>query len=153
MIEKIYEICNGIEYIRDVPDEAKKIAKDNGYIIIVGGSDDLMYVYGADCYLTEEIEHDAGWDGEDLSKHSNECLSYEAKQLGLKIFWCGKIEETGESIPNYNIDKQGAFSYSVNENIESKNFIVYEDEKHNTVYCTGKIIKLPDNFKAAKDCE
>ena len=145
-INEIYEIVNGIEYTRDVPDNAKRIAEQYEIIIIVGGSDDLMYCYGADCYLTNEEELSCGWDGEDLSKSSDECLKVESTQLGLKIFWCGKIESTGESIPNYNIEKNGAFSYSVNKNIDAKDFTVFEDDKKDEVYCTGKIIKLPDNF-------
>lgn len=150
-LKEIYEICNGIEYSRDVPEEAKKIAKENNIIIIVGGSDDLMYCYGAKCYMTECCEHGEGWDGCDLAQHASEKkLRKEAKQLGLKIFWCGVIIKTGEKIKGYDVDKSGAFSYTVNKTIKSLDFIVYENLEDKEVYCTGKIIKLPDDFKAKK---
>jgi len=145
-LQEIKNICEGIEYRRDVPDEAKKLAEENNIVIIVGGSDDLMYCYGAKSYLTDYCEHCEGWDGCDLAKDaSDKELKAEAKQLGLKIFWCGSIKDTGEKIDGYDVEKSGAFSYTVNEDIESLDFKVLEDD---SVYCTGKIIQLPSDFKA-----
>ncbi len=40
-LEEIKAICDEIEYSRNVPDEAKEIAKENNIIIVVGGSDDF----------------------------------------------------------------------------------------------------------------
>ena len=143
-LRRIRGLCDGIQYNRDVPEEAKTLAKDNNIIIIVGGSDDLMYCYGAKSYLTDYIEHGEGWDGCDLAKDASyKKLRKEAKQLGLKIFWCGLITKTGEAIKNYDTNKSGAFSYTVNEDIKSLDFKVMEDSD---VYCTGKIIQLPENF-------
>jgi hypothetical protein len=146
-IEEIYQIVNGIDYSRHVPKEAEKIAKENNIVIIVGGSDDLMYCYGAKSYLTDWCEHSEGWDGSDLSKSSDKKLRREAKQLGLKIFWCGEIVSTGETC-----NKKGSFSYTVDDNIKHKDFIVYENLEEygpDDIYCTGIIIKLPDNFKTS----
>lgn len=149
ILEEIKQICNDCEYDRDVPELAKKLAKENGCIIIVGGSDDLMYAYGSDSFLTDYCEHSEGWDGCDLTKHASDIqLKEEAKQLGLKIFWCGYIAKTGEKIEGYNSDEMGAFSYVVNNDIEHMNFRVMEDDD---VYCTGIIIKLPDGFVSYKD--
>lgn len=143
-LEEIKSICNGIQYNRDVPEDAKKLAEENNIIIIVGGSDDLMYCYGADTYLTEYCEHSYGWDGEDLTKiKGNEKLRSEATQLGLKIWWCGSICDENISIDGYDTEKSGAFSYSVDEKINSLDFLVMEDDD---VYCTGKIIELPKGF-------
>ena len=145
-LQEIKNICEGIKYSRDVPTEAKKIAEENNIVIIVGGSDNLMYCYGAKSYLTDYCEHGEGWDGCDLPKDaSDEPLKKEAKQLGLKIFWCGSISETGETLKDYDTDKSGAFSYTVNDNIKSLDFKVMEDDKD--VYCTGKIIQLPSDFE------
>ena len=145
-LEEIKAICDGIEYSRDVPNEAKELAKENNIVIIVGGSDDLMYCYGAECYLTDHCEHSYGWDGDTLKDISDKQLEKEAEQLGLMIWWCGKIEDTGLKIEGYDTEKSGAFSYSVKDGIEALDFKVMED---NDVYCTGKIIKLPDGFKNA----
>lgn len=146
-MEELFTICNGIEYTRQIPKEAKQYAKENGFIIIVGGSDDLMYCYGSKSYMTDEIELSYGWDGGDFSDTSDEQLRNEAHQLGLKVWWCGEIKKTKEKIDGYDVVNSGAFSYSVKDGIEYKNFIVYEDEKHDEVYCTGIIIKMPENFK------
>ncbi len=151
ILEQIKSICDGVSLNRDIPEEAKELAKQNNVVIIVGGSDDLMYAYGAESFLTDYIEHSEGWDGCDLTQHAcDEQLLKEAKQLGLKIFWCGEIKQTGEKIEGYNVDESGAFSYKVNDDIEHLNFKVMEDDE---VYCTGIIIKLPDNFVSAKDDE
>lgn len=147
-LEEIKKLCDGIEYSRDIPEGAKEIAKNNNIVVIVGGSDDLMYCYGADSYLTDYCEHGEGWDGCDLSDDDvNPKLRNESKQLGLKIWWCGTISDTGETIKDYDIEKSGAFSYTVNDNIESLDFKVVEDDG---VYCTGIIIQLPENFKSHK---
>lgn len=161
-IDEIYNICNGIEYTREVPKEAVELAKKEGYVIIVGGSDDLMYCYGAKCYLTDTLEHSYGYDGNTLTDISDIQLKLEAEQLGLEIYWCGKIFErikypetwdyskeqnVIKELKGYDVEKQGGFSYKVKEGIEYKDFTVYENlEKGNEVYCTGIIFKLPDDF-------
>ncbi len=154
MINKICELVNGTTYTRTVPKEAIKLAKENGYIIIVGGSDDLMYCFGAECYMTDCEEHSYGWDGDTLTNIEDKKLEAEAKQLGLEIYWCGEIikgDKVVKKIDNYDTEKQGAFSYKVKEEIKYKNFIVYEDEKKNEIYCTGIIIELPKKFKREKE--
>jgi hypothetical protein len=149
ILEQIQQICDGIPYTRDIPEEAQRLAKENNVVVIVGGSDDLMYAYGAESYLADYCEHSEGWDGCDLPKEaSDEQLRKEAQQLGLKIFWCGIISSTGEAIDGYDVDKSGAFSYQVKDGIEHLSFKVMEDDN---VYCTGIAIKLPDDFVSAKD--
>lgn len=154
-IEEIYQIVNNIEYSREIPKEAEQIAKDNNIIVIVGGSDDLMYAYGSKCYLTDYCEHCYGWDGNTLRDICDKLLENEATQLGLEIYWCGKILDKNENIikeiPEYDYKKSGAFSYKVNENINHKHFIVLEEKNDPTnVYCTGIIIELPKDFKISK---
>ena len=144
-LEEVKELCDMIEYSRSIPEEAEKIAKENNIVVIVGGSDDLMYCYGAKSYLTDYCEHSYGWDGNDLKDISDKKLEAEAAQLGLKIWWCGHIVKGKQSIKDYDSDYSGAFSYTVNDGIESLDFRVTEGED---IYCTGKIIKLPENFKA-----
>ena len=143
-LEEVKAICEGIQYSRNIPEEAKKLAKENNIIVIVGGSDDLMYCYGAESYLTRIVEHGYGWDGDDLVDINNKKLEGEAKQLGLKIWWCGEIEDKGLKIEGYSITESGVFSYSVNEKIKALDFKVMEDDD---VYCTGKIIQLPEGFE------
>lgn len=148
-MEKLFELCNGIEYTRSIPLEATIYAKNNNFIVIVGGSDNLMYCFGADSYLTKQKEHGYGWDGSDLKNIDDKKLEKEASQLGLKIWWCGEILETKEILENYDVKKSGSFSYTVNNDISFKNFIIFEDKAHDDIYCTGIIIKLPESFKSA----
>ncbi len=143
ILKEIQKICNGIEYSRHVPDDAVKLAKENNCVIIVGGSDDLIYCYGADCYLTSYCEHGYGWDGNTLQNISDKKLEDEANQLGLMIWWCGEIESDGLKLENYDVDKMGAFSYTVKEGIKSLDFKVVEGDD---IYCAGKVIQLPNDF-------
>ncbi len=146
VLNDIKVMCDGIEYSRNVPEEAKALAIENGIVIIVGGSDDLMYCYGAYSYLTDMQEHSYGWDGDDLLDAEKE-LKDEATQLGLMIWWCGAIVRSSVWIDDYDTDKSGAFSYTVKEGIEFLNFKVLEDKDGDDVYCTGIIIQLPADFK------
>jgi len=145
-LNEVKELCDGIEYSRHIPEDAELLAKENNIIVIVGGSDDLMYCYGATSYLSSEREHSYGWDGDTLKGIDDKGLENEASQLGLKIWWCGEIvaDQLSLSSDNYSIKENGAFSYSVDDNIESLDFKVMEE---GDVYCTGKIIKLPEGFK------
>lgn len=146
ILKEIQNLCEGIQYSRDIPEQAKKLAKENNVVVIAGGSDDLMYCYGAKCYLTEYCEHSYGWDGDDLTDTGESQLDLEALQLGLKIWWCGCIEDKGLKIEGYDIEKSGAFSYSVDDSIKALDFLVMEDSE---VYCTGKIIQLPSDFTSS----
>lgn len=146
-LEQIKAICDGIEYSRDVPSEAKDLAKEHSIVIVVGGSDDLMYCYGAKCYLTVYEEHSYGWGGDTLKDISDKDLEKEAGQLGLMIWWCGHIVDDGLKIEGYDSDKNGGFSYSVKDGIKALDFLVMEND--GDVYCTGKIVKLPDDFESA----
>jgi len=150
VLQKTKELLGEVVYRDSLSKEAIQYAKDNNLIIIIGGSDDLMYAYGADCYLTDYEEHDAGWEGEDLSFANNNKLRKEASQLGLKILWCGKIQDK-QIIENYSIEESGAFNYLVNPDIESLDFIIYENYKEDgEVYGKGLIVKLPENFKKSE---
>lgn len=153
-IEKLYELVNGIDYNREIPKKAEKFAKENGFVVIVGGSDDLMYCYGAESYLTDYCEHGYGWDGDLLVDISDIQLKDEASQLGLEIYWCGKIFDNEMKVlkekENYDTKTMGAFSYKVKNGINFKDFTVYENLEKNgkeDVYCTGIIIELPEDFK------
>lgn len=150
VLKQIKAICDGIEYSRNIPDEAKRIAIENNIVVIVGGSDDLMYCYGAYSYLTDMQEHSCGWDGDTLKDIGDKNLEAEAAQLDLMIWWCGEIIADKMSRNKYDssysqsVKESGAFSYSVKKEIESLDFKVMED---NDVYCTGIIIQLPVDFK------
>ena len=147
-LEKIRAICDGYEYDRTVPYEAVEIAEKNACVIVVGGSDDLMYVYGAECYMTWCEEHSYGWHGDTLEGEDvDPDLKSEASQIGLRIWWCGRISPGSVEIPGYDTAKSGAFSYTVKEGIEYRDFKIMED---GDVYCTGKVIKLPEGFQSAK---
>ncbi len=150
VLEQIKALCDGIEYSRRVPKEAEELAKANNCIIIVGGSDDLMYCYGADCYLTDYIEHSC-WEGRDFTENDNTPATYEGRQLGLKAYWGGAIDDV-PILEDYDTDEMGAFSYSVKEGVKALDFKVMERYLDGTkeVYCTGKIIQLPDDFKPCK---
>lgn len=157
-LEEINNLLKDSIYRKRLNDEAIELAKKYNCIIIIGGSDDLMYCYGAESYLSDYCEHSYGYDGNCLTNIEDKELEYEAKQLGLEIYWCGKIinninDKIIKEIKNYDTSKKGAFSYKVKENINFKDFLVYENYEDDDIFCTGIIIELPNNFVSLKSKE
>lgn len=163
VLDKIKEICDGIEDFLNIPEEAKKLAKENSIIIVTGTSDFPMYCYGADCYMTEKEEHLYGWDGGDtLQNIDDKQLEAEAEQIGLMIWSDGKIVNTNLKKENYDTLVDGEVSFSVKEGIDFREFKVTSDDVrehyltdnkalwYGGITCTGIIIKLPDDFKSSK---
>ncbi len=155
ILDKIQQLCDGLEYREDPCEEAQQLAKDNNCIIVIGASDDLMETYGVHCELTEnrgrgEFGCFDGTDFSELQKYIDDGDNYrdyrqlkkEIDSIGLKVFWYGEIEGTGIKQENYNYEEMGCFCYTVKDGIEYRDFKVYEDGK---IYCTGKVIKMPES--------
>ena len=149
-INKVYELLNNSYYRESVNPEAISIAMDNNLVILMGASDDLFEAYGAISYLTNYAEHGGVNDGSTLTNIEDKALENEAKQLGLKVYWCGEISESSDKLLNYDWQKEGAFSFTVNDDIQFMNFTVLEERGSDEVYCTGIIFKLPKDFKVSE---
>ena len=155
VLDKLFEMLNLMKESRNISDEAKELARDNGYVVIIGGSDDLMYAYGAESWLTKYCEHSYGWGGDALVDIGDKLLEGEASQLGLEIFRYGRImnwrtKELVKEDPTYSRDF-GTFTYKVKEGIEFKHFLVASYDDPSEMYCQGIIIKLPDDFVISID--
>jgi hypothetical protein len=155
-MKTLQKMLYGIEYTRHIPQEAEDYAIKHNLIVIVPGSDDLFYAYGADCYLTQQVEFDC-WDGTDFEDADND-LKNEVKKYNLKVLWCGRIDDT-IFIKDYSILEKGAFSYQVDVKhkhfpiMEEKNVILLDNKtvidngverelKSGDIYGTGIIFKV-----------
>jgi hypothetical protein len=107
--------------------EELQIAKDNGFVIVCGASDDLMEFYGAledegDCFEGGKVYFDQYGVFQDGTK----CDSV------IEAFWCDEYfkDENGNVI-----------TWTYKTDIPHETFMIYEDEEP---YCRGIVFKLED---------
>ena len=105
------------------------IAKENGFVIVTGASDDLVELEGA---ITDEGDC---WEGGEICVHAvsggrivDSCTDSDTFCFDVK--WCKDEDVNGEVIP---------WTYHVP--VEHAHFMVYEDGKP---YCRGFVFKVAD---------
>lgn len=113
-----------------------QIAKDNGFVIVSGASDDLAEIEGA---ITAEADC---WEGGKIFVEAvpNGKLMKNAKKPNVVSFtakWCEEKDENGNII-----------SWTYKTSIPHETFMIYED---GMPYCRGFVFKLADvNNKTTK---
>ena len=123
--------------------EAEEYAQNNNMLIIATHSDDLCFVYGADCFLSKQEELLTNcWRGTNFPEEGGE--QKEALQLGLLIYWKGTVFEEDVKMSNYDRDSHGCFFIECSNKINHRHFKVVRDKE---VYGTGIILELPNDFK------
>ena len=126
MKDEIKKIINNISY-RDsrsgMPNKAFELARDHGYTILYGASDDLLELEGS---VNDEV---GAWDGfsfDDMEPDDFETDTYNLlKKHQLELLWCPDDE------------KSWAFKIG-NEEADFTTFNILEDDE---VYCEGIILK------------
>lgn len=107
-----------------------KMAKENGWVIVTGASDDLMEFEGAmydegGCFDGGKVffSKEAVWNGEDDKSAFPNCI---------EAIWCGKeiLDENGNVIP-----------WTYKTDIPHETFMVYED---GDPYCRGIVFSVDD---------
>lgn len=122
---------NGREYdYRMFTEQEVYVAKENGWVIVTGASDDLMEFEGAmydegGCFDGGKIffSKEAVWNGEDEKSAFPNCI---------EAIWCGKeiLDENGNVIP-----------WTYKTDIPHETFMVYEDGRP---YCKGILFSVAD---------
>lgn len=107
-----------------------QMAKENGWVIVTGASDDLMEFEGAmydegGCFDGGKVffSKEAVWNGED---DKSAFLNY------IEAIWCGKeiLDDNGNVIP-----------WTYKTDIPHETFMVYED---GDPYCRGIVFSVDD---------
>ena len=125
------KMLDGKEYGYPLFTESEiQIAKDNGFVIVSGASDDLVELEGAitderGCFNGGKIHVKAVTDGGIMFGN---CEISNVFSFGAK--WCEDKDESGNVIP---------WTYDVP--IEHATFMIYEDGKP---YCRGFVFKVVD---------
>lgn len=105
------------------------IAKDNGFVVVYGASDDLLEFDGA--YRDEAggvfdggiVTFDSDGTSDDGKEHRNT----------IKAFWCGQID--GEKVRDY----QATWEYETD--IPHETFRIYEEGE---LFCIGIVFDIRD---------
>ncbi|MCM1218822.1 MAG: ribosomal-processing cysteine protease Prp [Lachnospiraceae bacterium] len=123
-VKEIAEKLNGIAYGEDVS-RIEKEAKENGIVIVMGASDDLMEFSGAimgegSCYEGGEVYFDRDGVSYDDTERANV----------IEALWCDSCDEDGI---------QATWSYKTE--IPHETFKVFEDEE---LYCIGIVFSVED---------
>lgn len=122
---------NGREYRYSIFTENEiQVAKDNGWVIVTGASDDLMEFEGAmydegGCFDGGKVffSKEAVWNGEDDKSAFPNCI---------EAIWCGRdaLDDNGNVI-----------TWSYKTDIPHEAFMVYEDGRP---YCKGIVFSVAD---------
>lgn len=136
-LKEFAKMLNGKEYeYPQFTKEELQIAKDNGFVIVRGASDDLVELEGAitdegDCFDGGRLYVKAipGGGFVHNCERSN-VFSFEAR-------WCMDKDENGNII-----------SWTYDTSIAHENFMIYEDGEP---YCRGFVFKVVDKEEKNKD--
>ena len=133
-LKEFATMIDGKEYkYPQFSDDELQIAKDNGYVIVSGSSDDLMELDGAitdegDCWEGKIFTIKAVRGGGIINCQNRNTLAESSFEIKCK--WCKKRDPDGKIIP---------WSYEIPKDIEHVEFMIYEDKNP---YCQGVIFKI-----------
>lgn len=134
--EEIANMLNGIEYCADYSDIAKQ-AKDNGFIIVSGASDDLVEFDGA-------IRDEGGsFDGGDVY-FDRKGVAQDGEKLANKItaVWCGKVgNKPAGDLEEFQAENGKVIAWAYKTDIPHATFMMYEDGEP---YCRGIVFSIED---------
>ena len=130
--EELATLLNNREYGHEVPDDMKRIAAENGLVIVFGASDDLCEFRGA---IDDEVD---AFDGTTVPLNKdgivfNECNDYMCPYYVKKKEKAAKIHakwSDGDDI-----------TWTFETDIPHATFNIYEDGE---IFCRGIVFSLDD---------
>lgn len=133
-LKEFAKMLDGREYgYPQFTKEEINIAKENGFVIIYGASDDLMEFEGAIC-----DEADCFGGGLVRFSPTQGVLSnnYQVKnQMEIRAKWCEDRDENGKTIP---------WTYDFDMKLPNETFMIYEDYNDEEPYCRGVVIDISE---------
>lgn len=138
-IQEFASMLNGRQYSNEITKQEESQAKELGFVVIFGASDDLCELRGAiddevDCCGGGEFSiNSAGivtrpdCDCEHARKWHNQQL---ASAVAIEAVWCPR---------NQNDEVEMTWGYKLPENIPHATFDILDDEEH---YCRGVVFEL-----------
>ena len=138
-IQEFASMLNGRQYSNEMTKQEEAQAKELGFVVIFGCSDDLCELRGAiddevDCYDGGEFSiNSAGivarpdCDCEHARKWHNQQF---ASAAAIEVVWCPR---------NQNDEVEMTWGYRLPESIPHATFDILDDEEH---YCRGVVFEL-----------
>lgn len=125
-IKEFAEVLNNREY--DNPQFTKeeiKVAKDNGFVIVYGASDDLMEFEGAIC------DEGGCFDGGEVYFNKNGVTEEEGENV-IEALWCDS-----EAVD----ENENMITWSYKTDIPHETFMIYQ---YGEPYCRGIVFSIDD---------
>jgi hypothetical protein len=128
-IQEFAKMLDGREYGREITEEEEKQAKELGFVVVFGASDDLTEFRGAiddelDSYNGRTIYLDGIGIFEDCEAGCKHCNKARENCKTIEAEWC-----------------EGAYSWSYCTNIPHATFEIMEDEEK---YCKGIVFEFKE---------
>lgn len=128
-VKEYADMLNGRKYsYPQFTKEEIKIAKDNGFVIVCGASDDLMEFYGAmddegSCYDGGKVWFDEESVLDGPSTTGDRCI---------EAFWCRESEKD---------EKGNVITWTYETDIPHETFMIYDEEEP---YCKAIVFSIEE---------
>lgn len=134
-IHQFANMLNGREYMNEITKPEEQLAKELGFVVVFGYSDDNAEFRGAihdeiDCYEGKEIF----LDGDGILQPCNCKHGQLAKSASktIEAVWCD---------PEYFIDGEGGYAWTYKADIPHATFDIMEDGEK---YCRGIVFDIKE---------
>lgn len=132
-IKEFAEQISGKEYgYPQFTEKEIKTARENGFVIVYGASDDLMEFDGAIEGESDCFDGGSAWISRDRVSEVNTCVG----DKEIKAVWCGgEKDESGNEI-----------TWTYETDIPHETFMIYESGiyKNREPYCRGIVFSVDD---------
>jgi hypothetical protein len=127
-IKEFAKLLDGREYRREMTKQEEKQAKDLGFVVVFGASDDLIEFRGAindeaDCYEGGTIHFDSNGLFGDCDSDCKYALAAKGLCKIIEAVWCGEDE----------------YSWTYKTDIPHATFDIMEDDEK---YCRGIVFDI-----------
>ena len=130
---------NGREYGKEITKEEIEEAKEKGFVVIYGYSDDNVEICGA---LMDEI---GAWNGARIAIDNKGVGLYEeeSRKYEITALWDGKLDDRLYMKNGYDChdENEDLIPWTFDTGIPHSTFMIYEDEEP---FCRGIVINMED---------
>lgn len=135
-IQDFAAILNGRQYRKEMTKEEAKEAKELGFVVMYGASDDILILKGA---IDDEA---ATWEGATILFYKGKLLEAFARDLDMEVEDVQKVlEALGLDFAKVEVEwspQEPECSWLIKPNVDFAPFDIFEDEE---LFCRGAVVE------------